>query len=918
MPITTLLWQRRFSLAGVDGLKVISEPSLFGRGITLGVALALAVGVAACGGKSTVTPPQCTPATESCNGVDDDCNGETDEEGASGCTDFFADQDGDGIGDSADARCLCAAEAPYTATVGGDCDDTNPETVPSAPEECNGVDDDCDGETDEEDAAGCTSYLRDDDSDGYGLETDQKCLCAPTAPYTATVAGDCNDSEASIHPSATEVCNGVDDNCDGSTDEVGATGCTPYLRDGDGDGYGLQADAQCLCATAAPYTATVAGDCDDANAAVYPGATEVCNGVDDNCDGTTDEGIAGCCTPDAQQACGATAGVCVAGTQTCSATFGWGPCLDAEGNPVTLPGQLTESCNGLDDDCDGSTDEEGAAGCTQYLRDDDGDSYGLQTEQRCLCAATIPYTATVAGDCDDANAATHPGATEDCNGVDDNCDGSTDEGLPECCTPTTQRACGVTRGVCVAGTETCSDSRAWGPCLDSGGNPVTLPDQLIESCNGFDDDCDGLTDEENATGCVTYYYDSDGDGYGVTTMSKCLCAVTGLYRATLPGDCDDAYATRFPGAAETCNGFDDNCDGQVDEGVANCCTPGATKACGVNQGVCTTGTSTCSTSRDWGPCLGAGGTPVVLPGDRVETCANSLDDDCDGLVNEEGATGCVTYYYDADGDGYGVSSPTKCLCAASGLYRATVAGDCNDSNAAIRPGAAEVCDGIDNNCNGLVDNAEIPLAQLCPTPAHATGTTCVAGPDVRCRPVCATFYHDLNGVFSDGCEVQIDTFDQAGQGNTCPGYFAGTIYDDPSFSHFVQYTGNIVPAGDVDHYYFYASDLSVYGRDYHPDIRFIANPGEQFRMTVYRSTDCYNVVCSAATSFSYYTDFNWTSPTSGGLQNCLLPDANGYYNGTAAHCPTTSQGQYYVVRVYRNGGGASADSYTIRLSNNLY
>ncbi|HMU69832.1 MAG TPA: MopE-related protein, partial [Chitinophagales bacterium] len=103
--------------------------------------------------------------------------------------------------------------------------------------------------------------------------------------YTSDV--DCNDADAAINPGATEICNGMDDNCNGDIDEgAGAT----WYADADGDTYGDAASTTVACDMPEGYVAD-ATDCNDADAAVNPGATEVCNGVDDNCDGNIDEGI---------------------------------------------------------------------------------------------------------------------------------------------------------------------------------------------------------------------------------------------------------------------------------------------------------------------------------------------------------------------------------------------------------------------------------------------------------------------------------------------------------------------------------------------------------------------------------------------------------------------------------------------------
>ncbi|MBM4398314.1 MAG: thrombospondin type 3 repeat-containing protein, partial [Deltaproteobacteria bacterium] len=215
---------------------------------------------------------------ESCNGKDDDCDAVADGTGSAGCTQFLLDADRDGFGNDADKLCLCKATAPYDAVKGGDCDDDAASSNPAAPEKCNTVDDDCDGATDEQAAAGCREHYMDGDGDGYGALAASKCLCAPAAPFTSTNPTDCNDADAAVSPGATEACNGVDDDCDAQADEPGAAGCETYWRDNDGDAYGVETDSRCLCAPSGKYVAESTGDCNDSDKAVYPGATELCNG----------------------------------------------------------------------------------------------------------------------------------------------------------------------------------------------------------------------------------------------------------------------------------------------------------------------------------------------------------------------------------------------------------------------------------------------------------------------------------------------------------------------------------------------------------------------------------------------------------------------------------------------------------------
>jgi len=446
-------------------------------------------------------------ADEICDGEDNNCDGEVDE---------GFDEDGDGV-----------------STCTGDCDDTNPDINWLAPEQCNGIDENCSGHVADE--------YEDLDGDGY-----------------TPCGGDCFDAYPGqgtnpelINPDATEICDGIDNNCDGTIDEGCAT--TTYYRDADGDTYGDPNDSVFAMDQPEGYVEN-ADDCDDTDAAVNPGATEICNGIDDNCDGLVDEGF------DADGD----------GFTTCA-----DDCDDT--NAAVNPG-ATEICNGFDDNCDGEIDE----GCTTYYRDADGDTYGDADNSIVGTSPPSGYVSN-AGDCDDADAAVNPGATEICNGIDDNCDGNIDEG------------------------------------------------------------------------CATYYQDADGDGYGNPEVSEVATSPPAGY-VTNADDCDDTNAAVNPGATEICNGIDDNCDGKIDEGF---------DADG-------DGFTTCA-----GDCDDTNA--AVNPG-ATEIC-NGIDDDCDGEIDEG---------FDADGDGF-----------------TTCAGDCDDANAAVNPGATEICNGIDDNCDGAVDEDNV-------------------------------------------------------------------------------------------------------------------------------------------------------------------------------------------------------------------
>jgi len=239
------------------------------------------------GGDCDDGAPGANPSkTEECgNAKDDNCDGATDEPGAQGCIPLYEDKDDDGFGIGS-AQCLCEAKAPYTATQAGDCKDDYKPQNPNAKELCDGVDNDCDGQTDEENATGCAQFYVDADGDGFG-SGQLKCLCA--GPGKVSKGGDCDDTIKAVNPNAKEDCTTqADENC--GDQDLDATGCALFFEDNDGDGFGAGA-GKCYCAATAPYVAPLGGDCDDTTKDLSPGVAEVCDGVDNNCNGVADDGL---------------------------------------------------------------------------------------------------------------------------------------------------------------------------------------------------------------------------------------------------------------------------------------------------------------------------------------------------------------------------------------------------------------------------------------------------------------------------------------------------------------------------------------------------------------------------------------------------------------------------------------------------
>jgi hypothetical protein len=362
------------------------------------------------------------------------------------------------------------------------------------------------------------------------------------------------------------------------------------------------------------------------------GGPETCNGADDDCDGATDNGFP--CAAGAAVAC--TTDCLTRGTGTCTAA-----CAEPASADCAPP---PEACNGADDDCDGTTDEElpcspgdpmpcttpcgsgGSGACTALCEipagaactpppeacngaDDDCD--GAVDEDFSCIAGTVVGCSTSCGSagsgrCTDrctlpTGAACAP-PVEACNGRDDDCNGATDEGLP--CAPGQVLPCVTTCGT--SGTGACSPL-----CELPSAASCTPP---AESCNARDDDCDTAPDEDFP--CV--------QGQPTSCTTSCGGTATGTCSAT----CGLPTGAACPPPAETCNGADDDCDGTADDGFA--CVRGASVPCTTPCGG--TATGTCTTT-----CTVPTGAACPAP---AETC-NAADDDCDGAI-DEGLAGCAT------------------------------------------------------------------------------------------------------------------------------------------------------------------------------------------------------------------------------------------------------------------------------------
>ena len=513
-------------------------------------------------------------ATEVCDGVDNDCDGAVDE----GVMDtWYADADADGYGDPGAATDACDAP-PGHAPTATDCDDTDPAVYPSAAERCDGVDNDCDGDVDE-DVQG--TWFADADADGFGDAGAPLDSCDPPDGFVADDE-DCDDTEPTTNPDGIEVCDDQDNDCDGLTDEADATDAPTWFADVDGDGYGDPDNTAHACDVPTGFV-DQARDCDDRDFDISPDADEVCDGVDNDCDGLTDDadpsldrGTGGTwyadTDADGHGDAGAPSQACTQPTGTVTAAD---DCDDTD--PAVSP-SATEICNGIDDDCDGDTDDDDASvdtatGATWYA-DTDADGHGDPSASSMACGTPAGSVAD-ATDCDDTDPAVSPSATEVCNGIDDDCDGDIDDddASVDTATGATWYADADTDGygdpgaaalACLAPAGSVSDA------TDCDDTDAAVHPAAAEICNGIDDDCDGDIDDADASVDTstgdTWYRDADGDGYGDPAASRMACAAPsgGVADAT---DCDDTLAGVHPGATESCDGVDEDCDGATDEGV---------------------------------------------------------------------------------------------------------------------------------------------------------------------------------------------------------------------------------------------------------------------------------------------------------------------------------------------------------------
>ena len=524
---------------------------------------------------------------------------------------------------------------------------------------------------------------------------------------------DCDDGRADVNPTAPELCDGRDNDCDEEIDEDAAGASTGY-PDVDGDGYGDPDAGLTACELPEGYGAD-ATDCDDAQAAVHPGAAEVCDttGTDEDCDGQVNEDdpdVTGLVTawPDVDEdGYGDPSGP----VEACTVDAGWvEDDTDCDDSDALVSPVGTETCNGIDDDCDALIDDNDSSvtGTSSWYADADRDGYGDPATVATACAAPPGY-GTDNTDCDDADALVSPVGTETCNGIDDDCDALIDDN-DSSVTGTSSWYADADRdgyGDADVVATACDAPTGYGAddtdCDD--GDADVSPSET-ETCNGVDDDCDAKIDDDDASlsGASSWYADADDDGYGDRDASVTSCeAPTGYGTDTT--DCDDTDARVSPAGTEICNGIDDDCDTRIDDADSSVTGTSSWYADADRDGygdpdvvkaACTAPTGYGADDTD---CDDADAD--VSPA-GTETC-NGIDDDCDLKIDDDddaGVTGASSWYADADDDGYGDPDSAVVACDAPTGY-GTDTSDCDDGDATISPDGRETCDnGVDEDCDG--------------------------------------------------------------------------------------------------------------------------------------------------------------------------------------------------------------------------
>ena len=694
-------------------------------------------GSMACGDDCRDVRPGVNPvATEACDGVDNDCDGIIDE---GVILAGHHDADGDGFGDEATPRMACPGAARFVPSDEGtafDCDDADPARNPGQVEVCDMVDNDCDGLVDN--AAGPVIWYADVDRDGFGdPESPSEPSCAPI-PEHSLLATDCDDADPAIHPAAAELCDAVDNDCNGQADFEIAPG---DFEDDDGDGL---VDIAC-----GPPRGV---DCNDEDPTAGPGIGEVCDGRDNDCDDLADEGAMDLlwyfdADGDGHGSAAGTRPV----VRACSPPAGYvGSAADCDDADATRAPGLAETCDALDQDCDGAVDEDGICACPSGTADCDGNGT-CETDTtsdtincgmcRFVCSGDFGPTTVdcVASECTITRC---PAGRADCNADDsDGC---------EVFLSVDPAHCGGCGRACVApaGTNVASVR------CEEFGCEVDTCDPGFADCNGrFDDGCEVNTasDAANCGACGNFCIPNRGEVSCVASACRYEC---------VPGESGDCDGDPTNGceqsleSAEHCGACDNACPGLGRPGTrARCVDDGPGTRCELE---CEDGAADCDGSA-------MNGCEATV---SASACGCGMTVDCDATSPGATSTACV-------GRGPGSARCEVRSCAA-GL---TVCdGRCVDTDDDARHcggclrdcGPAGICTAGACGCGGEICDGFCVDTDV--DHAHCGGCGIACGPSERCEAGSCNF--DCGGPPFEFCggrcvDTDFDTLHCGACGNTC-------------------------------------------------------------------------------------------------------------------------------------------------------
>ena len=660
--------------------------------------------------RNTVNPG----ASEICDNLDNDCDAVIDEDLP--LYTFYWDGDGDGYGVTAPITVACGPPVGYSY-VSTDCNDGNLGINPGVLEICNGVDDNCNGLTDDSEPGvyGATYWYADADADGFGDVMAQTLACTQPFGYVGNYF-DCDDQNSNINPNNTEVCNGIDDDCNLLADDGDptVTGQFAWYEDVDGDGYGNPVFAYIACIPPMGWVSDNT-DCDDTSSFVNPGSSEVCNYIDDDCDGLIDSDDPGVSGMSAWYADNDNDGFGDGNSFqfSCYQVSGYvGDNTDCNDQDQNINPGVQETCgNGIDDNCDGQTDELGSVVIT---------ASGPGT----ICAGdTVNLTASVFGN----NLIRYATAV---TGFSSEYDPGPWGSIQTLGAPNLYPTYGDISSAWASATP--DDQREYIQLSYDNPAPIDFIDIYETYSPGA---VDTVYVKNPNTGLFTVVY---------TATASALPPVARILHITFPLTSFNVSEIRIAMNSVVVPDWNEIDAVAIGRQTSYLWSTGATTqtifasssgnyTVQVSSGGCQSSSAAFEVTvlpapLNWyvdmdGDGFGVGNTAVMTscanPGagyasnnldcddtdysvnpNVMELCNNGKDDDCDGIIDTDAIL--YNWYLDNDLDNYGNPLVTivDCIQPANYVIDNT---DCDDNNYYMNPGFAEVCDYIDNNCDGQVD-----------------------------------------------------------------------------------------------------------------------------------------------------------------------------------------------------------------------